>query len=342
MREERIFCLGRPIVDIMVEIRESHLESLGLRESQKDEISDEEVRGPIQALAGKADYFFVSSGGIETNLAVNISFLGIGVDFIGTVGNDHLGSIFMDGLMLEKSPNLNLFLTSKEGKTASILFIRAISDSGERQDIKVVNYGVSDYLPSDVSIKSILSRATIFFSSLFSTNTFETVAVWEDAVRTAKKLGKKIIIDLGGINTIPRSILKQVVGVVRECADIISTNTGECEFIQNYGKEEISSIFSKTKLILVTRRKSDCVILDKGKRIYIPFPTEKIPDESEKIFETGSTDAFCAGFIFALLKGASLEQAGEIAAGVSLTKIRYPESHLTKTSLSDCRRIICI
>jgi len=47
MREERIFCLGRPIVDIMVEIRESHLESLGLRESQKDEISDEEVRGPI-------------------------------------------------------------------------------------------------------------------------------------------------------------------------------------------------------------------------------------------------------------------------------------------------------
>ena len=122
MREERIFCLGRPIVDIMVEIRESHLESLGLRESQKDEISDEEVRGPIQALAGKADYFFVSSGGIETNLAVNISFLGIGVDFIGTVGNDHLGSIFMDGLMLEKSPNLNLFNVERRENSFNLIY----------------------------------------------------------------------------------------------------------------------------------------------------------------------------------------------------------------------------
>jgi len=333
MNKERIFCLGRPIVDIFAEVKESHLESLGLGRRQKDKISEEEIGMIIQPLSRKADYFFISTGGIEINLAINMSFLGIDVDFSGTVGDDCFSWLFTNDLEREKAQNLNLFLKSKEGKTASILFVKAVNSNGGRKDIKMVNYGASEYLPWDGSTKNILSRATVFFSSLFSANTFETEPVWEEAISFAKKLDKKIIIDLGGIDTVPKGILRKVVNIVRENADIISTNVKECEFVQNYDKKEISSVFSKTGLIFITRRKKECLIFNNGKEVCIPFPTEKIPSESERIFETGSTDAFFAGFISAFLRGANLKQAGRFAADVSLIKIRYPESHLTKNSL---------
>jgi len=335
MKEERIFCFGRPIIDISATIREEFLREVNIDENLQGEISKEKMENLLRQLSKKADYVITSAGGVESNVAINSAILGIPSSIVGTIGNDYLHLIFKDSLgfigKLDFSLMPVVFFNS-----AVIAVIWIIKHSGEKKRIKVLNYGVSEYLPWDTSIKnSLQSATTIFFTSLFTANTPQTESKWREAVRTAKKFDKKVIINLGGIDTIPKDKLRELVDVVKRYAEIIFMNEQEWGLLHKHDNREVCLIFPKTEFIVITKGKRGSSIFHQGKEISIVMPKERNLNRTGQVFEIGAGDAFCAGYIFAISKGAKMEQAAEFATEVSLIKIKYPESNLAKARFSD-------
>ncbi|PIR02491.1 MAG: hypothetical protein COV63_00780 [Candidatus Nealsonbacteria bacterium CG11_big_fil_rev_8_21_14_0_20_37_68] len=338
MKNERIFCFGRPIIDITASINDEFLKEVNINENLQGKIPKKKMEKLLKQLSKKADYLFVSAGGVEVNVAINSAILGIPSTIVGVIGDDYFHLMFKDSLGFIKKLDLSLISVAALN-SAAIAVIWIVKDSGEKKRIKVFNYGASEYLLWNTSIEDGLKSTTIFFSSLFTTNTSQIEPIWRNAIRTAGKFGKKVIISLGGIDTVPKRKLGRVMDIIKEYADIVFMNEKEHDFVQNYYHKEISSIFLKAELIVITRGWKGHILLKKEGGIYISsFPGEAL-EPSEQIFDIGAGDAFCAGFIFALSRGVNPEEAGKFASEVSLIKIRCPESHLTKGSLVELKNL---
>jgi len=341
MQNERIFCFGRPIIDITASIKENFLREINIDQEVSGKISVNRMKLLLKQLSRKADYIFISAGGVECNMAINSAILGIPSSLVGTIGDDYFHLIFKDSLGFIKRLDLSSVSTAVSN-SAAIAVVWATNENGERKKIKVFNYGVSEFLPWDTEIEARLGKATMFFTSLFSANTSRTEPIWQKAIEAAKALEKKVIVNLGGIDTIPKERLAKIVGIISTHGDIIFSNEIESNFLRQKYDQDIASTFSKAEFLIVTKEAKGCSIFCKGNETLIRIPSGKIPGPEEQIFEIGAGDAFCAGYIFAILAGATQKQAGSFAIKVSLAKIRYPESHLTKASLYDITALIPI
>ncbi|OGD42233.1 hypothetical protein A2567_00130 [Candidatus Azambacteria bacterium RIFOXYD1_FULL_42_11] len=330
---ERLFCLGRPIIDVTASIKAEFLSEIGVDENLQGEISNEKMEKILGQLSKKSDYIFISAGGVESNVAINSALLGIPSIIVGSIGDDYFHLIFKDGLGFIDKLDMSLISTMLFN-SAVVVVIWIIKDGGEKKRIKVLNYGVSGYLPWNSLAKSSLKSATMFFSSLFTANTPQTELIWKSAIRIAKKFGKKIIINLGGVDTIQDNKLRSLLNFVRKYADVVFMNEQECEFLLTCYKKEAFLIFPEVEQTIITRGGKDISIFLKGEEIFIQITEEGRPAQGGQIFEIGAGDAFCAGYVFALSRGANPKEAARFAIEISLIKIKCPESHLTKTNLA--------
>ncbi|PIV43748.1 MAG: hypothetical protein COS26_00070 [Candidatus Nealsonbacteria bacterium CG02_land_8_20_14_3_00_40_11] len=341
MQSESIFCFGRPIIDITASIEEKFLREINIDEESTGEIPMNKMELLLKQLSRRADYVFISAGGVECNVAINSALLGIPSSLVGTIGDDYFHLIFKDSLGFIERLDLSS-MSVAVSNSAAIIVIQTMNENGERKKIKVFNYGVSEFLPWNTEIEVRLRKATMFFTSLFSANTSRTEPIWQKAVETAKALGKKVIINLGGIDTIPKERLSRIIGIISTRGDIIFSNEMESNFLRQKYDQDIVSTFSEVEFLIVTKEAKGCSIFCKGNETLIRIPSGKIPRPDEQIFEIGAGDAFCASYIFAILAGASPKQAGNFATRVSLIKIRYPESHLTRDNVNDIAMMIPI
>src|SRR3989344_1035514 len=160
---ERLFCLGRPIIDVTASIKAEFLSEIGVDENLQGEISNEKMEKILGQLSKKSDYIFISAGGVESNVAINSALLGIPSIIVGSIGDDYFHLIFKDGLGFIDKLDMSLISTMLFN-SAVVVVIWIIKDGGEKKRIKVLNYGVSGYLPWNSLAKSSLKSATMFFS----------------------------------------------------------------------------------------------------------------------------------------------------------------------------------
>ncbi len=340
MQNERIFCFGRPIIDVTARIQEKFLREMSAQEIS-GKISTNKMKLLLELLNRRVDYILLSAGGAECNMAVNSAILGIPSGLAGTIGSDDFSPIFKYDLGLIKTLDLSLMsITTTTLNTAVVVVVWATNEDGEARKVKAFNYGASECLLWNTEMEAHLKEATIFFSSLFSANTSRTELMWRKAVETAKKLRKKIIISLGGIETIPMKRLEKLVGFISAYGDMVFANNIESAFLQKKYKRHIASILSGVEFLVITKGAEGCSIFNRDKEILIRIPSDKMPTIEDQIFEIGAGDAFCAGYIFAILDGATPEEAGNFATELSLIKLRCPKSHLAGVKLDGINTII--
>lgn len=314
--EEKIFCLGRPVLDINVNIREDEWWSL----SKSSLILLDNLSDYLEILELKADYYSISAGGVESNLAINCALLGLSSIFVGAVGNDILPLILQDRSR-DAHGRLTLELR-KIGQSSAMIAIVRFIEQGETR-IKLINYGASEGLEWP-GLEDKLKSCTTFFSSLFAANSPHMEAVWKEGLYGAVNLRKKIIINLGGINTIPpykRSVILEIIG---ENADLVSMNGNEyMSCVEN--ETQLRKLFSHAEVIIVTEGEEGAIIYTKDNRIRVA--AIGIEDGFPK-FRVGCGDAFLAGFLSATHLGVDIEEAGIFASRVASLKLQHPESHL--------------
>jgi len=86
--------LGNPLVDVIVEVDEALFTSLKLEKGSERLVSDDELHGLLQKVAGKSPRLV--SGGSVANSIVVAAQLGSKAGFIGSLGNDEFGQFFND------------------------------------------------------------------------------------------------------------------------------------------------------------------------------------------------------------------------------------------------------
>lgn len=329
--KDKIFCIGRPIFDITVTIEKRRFKRLFEKFSEKN-LRDRSY-DLLEQLEKESEDFYISIGGAETNVAINCALLGLPSVLVGAIGKDKMTS----GLRkyLNKRLLLNLELQTIENLHTGIVGVIWVKKkTGEKEKIKIIDYSASEYLKFTPSLVNILKSSTILFTSFYTVNSPCLKVLWKRAIKVAYKFNKKIVVDLGGINTVSLEERKGLLVFVNKYADMIYMNEleeKECYRIMKNKERKIKTIFPNIEIVVVTKAQSGALVYSKNREIVVKAIPLKF---TNKIFPVGAGDAFISGFIVAINKGRGLRRSAQFASRIASLKIPHPSSHLLPEMLS--------
>ena len=258
--------------------------------------------------------FVEAPGGSAANTAVGLARLGLRVGFIGKVADDDEGKFLLDDFKKE-GVDVRGIAISKTGISGIVFGF--IDKEGNRA--LYVAPGVNDSLGFE-EINSDYAGNTEFLHL--------TSFVGEKPFTAQKKLLKvasnvKISFDPGELYA--RRGLEAVRPFLRRCY-VISPNENELKLLTGKGCRERDGYREGAKVLL---REGASIVAVKlgGKGCFVTDGKESHliePYEVEVVDTTGAGDAFCAGFLYGLIKGKDLYECGRLGNFVAsrcITKI---------------------
>lgn len=272
---------------------------------------------------------FISPGGVGRNIAENLSRLEINTVLLGCTGDDFYGNVVIHETaktgvntdFIIKSPSIDTAkYISVSNKTGSYFYaVNDISDS-----VKHIN---PEYIKKH---KELLEK-----SSMIIADANLSIQVLNEAVSIAN--GKNIPFFIDGVSSFKARVINQIKGKI----DYLSVNC-----------EEFRSIFGKykntgdimDKLYSGDYKNFRYIILKKGSSGVNLIKVEEELMLSSKALQTqikelnGAGDAFNAGFIFAVKKGMSNNEAirvGSCAAYITLQTDKSVSEEITPENVTE-------
>jgi ribokinase len=238
--------------------------------------------------------FKQSPGGSAANTAVGLARLGIRTGYIGRVAQGRDGEFLLDAFRQE-GVDTNGIAVSESGRCGTI--IGFVDQEGQRA--LYLDPGVNNAISfKDLKHDYFAEAGFLHLSSFLAAEAFEAqksvASVLSDAAVT---------LDPGMIYA--SKGLKQLRPLVKRCFAMFP-NEGELRLLTGENAEEGARVLldEGVKVVAVKLGKRGCYVTDGKERHLIPAYKVKIVDS------TGAGDAFCAGFIYGLLKKKSLMECG--------------------------------
>lgn len=233
---------------------------------------------------------FIQTGGGATNTAVAFSRLGLKTAVITKIGHDDPGHLVKKTLE-EESINTKLITTDKMVGTALSIIIWK-----ENLDRTVFVYrGASDDINlRDVKLNSLKTN-WIYITALRG----KSVSVLKPLLEHAQKKGIKVAMNPGSQELEMKSLFKHV--------DVLLLNKEEAEILS--GRDDsVNNIIKQLcklgpKVIAITDRANKVFVYSNGFLYYAKPYNVKVEST------LGAGDAFCSGFVAALVKNKSIEEA---------------------------------
>ena len=238
-------------------------------------------------------------GGSAANTVVGLARLGCKTGFIGKVANDREGKLQIDCFSNEGVDTSGI-IQAKQGKSGSVLGF--VDKKGARA--LYINSGVNDSIePRELKWDYVSQTKFLHLSSF----------VGEKSFRTQKKLLGSLPSDVK-ISFDPGSVYAQkgfvAIEPVIRSSYVLMPNAVELELLTgeaDYCKGADLMIEVGVKIVAVKLGSKGCYVTDGRERLRIePFKV-KVVDT------TGAGDAFCAGFLYGLIKNKSLSECGRLA-----------------------------
>jgi ribokinase len=225
--------------------------------------------------------------------------LGCKTGFIGKVANDREGRLQLDCFSME-GVDTNGIIHAQQGKSGSVLGF--VDKKGARA--LYINSGVND----TISLEEIKPDYAFQASFLHLTS-----FVGEKSLQTQIKLltslpsDVKVSFDPGAIYA--RKGYSAIESIIKK-AYVLMPNSFELEQLtgeSDYCRSADFMIGRGVKIVAVKLGSKGCYVTDGRERLRIePFKV-KVVDT------TGAGDAFCAGFLYGLIRGKSLSECGRYA-----------------------------
>lgn len=282
----------------------------------------------VNRIAREDEHSFItdfkeSPGGSAANTAVGLARLGTKVGYIGKIANDNEGKLLLNDF---KKENVNVEGISVAKKGISGIVFGFIDEEGNRA--LYVAPGVNDLLTFE-EVNLEYARDTEFFHF--------TSFVGEKPFATQKKLLRtisdaKLSFDPGELYA--RRGLETLKPLFEKCY-VFSPNENELKLLTGKRYEEGSKILLKEgiKIVAVKLGRRGCYVTD-GRESHLIAP----PDV-ERVDTTGAGDAFCAGFLYGLIKKRDLYECGKLGNFVAtrcITKMGAREGLPTLSDLTRC------
>lgn len=263
--------------------------------------------------------FKESPGGSAANTAVGLARLGIKTGYIGKVSNDREGKLLLDNFKTEGVDTRGV-IVSKEDRSGVV--IGFVDGKGERA--LYVDPGVNDTIElKEINLEYAGSAKILHLTSFAGEKPFKAQ---KTLVETLSNI--KVSLDPGelyarkGLATLKPVIKRSFVMFLNE--NEIKLLTGE-----NYKEGSKTLVNEGISIVAAKLGKRGCYVTD-GKETHLIEPYKvKVVDT------TGAGDAFCAGFLYGLIKNKDLHECGRLGNFVASRCIREAGAREGLPKLSD-------
>jgi len=245
-------------------------------------------------------YFEIGGGG--TNVAVGLANLGLKVAFEGVVGKDLEGKRVLE-LFKKRKVNTSMVSSSNKQKTAlSVILYRA------RERTILTYRGISDYLTKDLVDWNKIAKTKWLFVSHLSGKSHNLL---KEIIKLKVKNPQIKIAWNPGSTQLDKGIKE--LSKFLACTDVLIVNKEEAERLTKIKIENPKGLKMKSfrplfekltvygpKIFVITNGRRGAQAYDQGKIHSYPALPVKI------IANIGAGDAFCSGFIAAIILGESI------------------------------------
>jgi len=238
--------------------------------------------------------FKEAPGGSAANTAVGLAKLGVKTGFIGKIATDREGELLIRSFINE-GVNTDGIVVSPHGRSGQV--IGFVDERGERA--LYVDPGVNNSLDFDEIDLDYASQTDLLHLTSF---------VGEKSFQSQKKLVEEIpeisvTIDPGMIYA--RKGLAELRPLIERCLAFFP-NEHELKLLTGKDYREGAEILLKegVKIVAVKLGAQGCYVTD-GEEAHLiePFKVEVVDS-------TGAGDAFCAGFIYGMIRNKTLRECG--------------------------------
>lgn len=236
-----------------------------------------------------------AAGGSAANTIVGLARLGIKTGFIGKVADDHEGQLLLDDFRKEGVDTQGITVV-KQGRSGNVTAF--VDKTGER----------ALYVHPSVNDSLTLKEINIEYAE--STKFLHLASMDEKPFRSQSQLVEmlpevKISLDPGEIYA--RKGFTRLAPILRKCyAFMPSENELKVLTGKPFRKGAAFILEHGVDIVAVKLGRRGCYVTD-GKENHLIEPPDAKP-----VDKTGAGDAFCAGFLYGLVKGKDLYECGRL------------------------------
>jgi ribokinase len=236
-----------------------------------------------------------SAGGSAANTIVGLARLRVNTGFIGKVANDHEGKLLLDDFGRE-GVNTNGIIVAGKGSSGTVSAF--IDKHGERA------------LYVHPSVNDSLTFEEVDLEYADQTEFMHLTSFHEKPFRAQKRLVEKLAdirvsLDPGEIYA--RKGLVNLRSIIKRC-NVIMPSENEVRLLTSRGwKEGAKQLLDEgAEIVAVKLGQKGCYVTDGKQSHLIPSIRARVVDT------TGAGDAFCAGFLYGLVKNKDLFECGRL------------------------------
>ncbi len=240
--------------------------------------------------------FKETPGGSAANTAVGLARLSLKTGFIGKVAEDREGKLLLRDFEDERVDTSGIIVL-KRGRSGVVMGY--VDKKGDRA--LYVDPGVNDSLESEeIDLKYAESTKILHLTSFVADTSFRAQ---KELVRAISDV--KISFDPGELYA--RRGLTPLKPIM-ERSLVMFPNKNEVKLLtgQNYQRGSQMLLDEGANIVVVTLGRRGCYVTN-GRETYLVEPYEV-----EVVDTTGAGDAFCAGFLYGLIKNKDLYECGKL------------------------------
>lgn len=250
----------------------------------------------------------VHPGGVAGNVMTQLARLGVRTGWFGKIGDDEAGKIVLEDLAKEGIDNSHVEVV--KGENTMFTWIQVNKNGG--RSITMFPNALIKLTADDVESKhrEYITSSRVLHAEACLLPLKPVVK----AMEMAKESGVKIVFNL---DVTPTYFVKEaklatdtemkraleLSDVLIPCKDAAKELIGSDDFVKDGGK----LLDYGSNVVAITLGDRGCIVLDSTNTYTEPAYRIKVVDT------TGAGDAFHGGFIYSILKGFSLKQAGKFA-----------------------------
>jgi sugar/nucleoside kinase (ribokinase family) len=240
----------------------------------------------------------IRSGGSAANTIHGAARLGLETAFLGKIGEDELGEVFLNDLVKSNITPKLLYSTTESGRAMAL-----VSPDTERTFATYLGAAVE---LTDLDLKESQFEGFQYFH--IEGYLVQNHKLLKRALELAKSKGMKVSIDMASYNIVDenKEFLQEM---IKENVDIVFANEEEARALTGHEPFDAAEIIGKTCEVAVVK------IGRNGSLIYSNGETQQvgiIPVNS--IDTTGAGDLYASGFLYGMTINQPLQKCGRIGA----------------------------
>lgn len=323
-KRPKVYGIGNPLIDIIVEVSELDLELLGIHKGAMHLI-DERRRSELLKHIEQMQLSY-SCGGSCPNTIITLAALGIDATLAGKVGNDKFGTIYRERL---RDLQVHDELAMCDEPTGSSIIL--ITPDSERTMNTYL--GANRLYGSEDVVEETIRGADFFHFTGYMWDTQPQKASVKLALDIASQSNVKVTFDIADPFAVGRN-RDEFLGLISDHADVVFANSEEARILfANYDPYECCKSMGKLcETAIVKNGKLGSFISYRRNIMKIPVQGPVTPTDT-----TGAGDVYAAGFIYGLCKGLAIEDAGYVASLLAGEIIQQRGAQFSKEKASEVR-----